>query len=57
MNDALEEKQAVRHMVGDLAVEVLWSPRVKHASGDTELHHVEVWQEEGKVVIEVKKVR
>jgi len=53
----LEEKYAVKTLVANLVISVLWDKKTMAAEGDTELHHVAVWKEEGRVKAEVMKVR
>lgn len=53
----LEEKYAVKNLVANLVISVLWDKQAVAAEGDTELHHVKVWREEGVVKAEVAKVR
>lgn len=55
--EALEEKGAVRQMVGDLVIAVLWQPAVHRAEGDTVLHHINVWREQGHIMAKIQKVR
>jgi len=57
MNSILEEKQAVKTLVGELIIAVLWQPACHKAEGDTDLHHIHVWREPGCIKAEIKKVR
>lgn len=57
-NDVWEkEKLAVKHMVGDLVIAVLWQPSCHHAEGDTALHHIRVERANSGVIAKVEKVR
>jgi len=51
------EYRAVRNMLSDLAMKVLWNLDVAEASGDTAEHHIHVWKDDGVVKVEIRKVR
>lgn len=50
----LKEKEAVRKMVGDLAITCLWHPDVVEAHAETEEHDIRAWREDNQVKVVVK---
>uniref|UniRef100_A0A6H1ZQD3 Uncharacterized protein n=2 Tax=viral metagenome TaxID=1070528 RepID=A0A6H1ZQD3_9ZZZZ len=55
-SESLKEKSAVKNMIGELVVQVLWSPGVMGAEGDTKEHQLRVYKKENCVIAEVRKV-
>ena len=48
---------AVKNIIADLIVEVLWDPKTIEAESDTEQHHVKVWKKNGYVKAEIRQIR
>jgi len=53
----MREYEALKTMIGDLGMAVVWQPAVHQANGDTAWHHVHAWREAGVTKVEIRKVR
>lgn len=54
----MNEREAVKNMVANLVIAVLWDPSTREAEGDTGEHHIRVWKENAvRVMAEIRKVR
>lgn len=56
MEDWLHEKDLLRRIIGEVAVDVLWHPEIKEAHHTTNCHEIHARRCENSVVIEVKAI-